>query len=448
MSVINTHIVVLHKIEDAMALLEKRSAIYSDRPIMPIYELLGMGSGSSLLPYGNRWRKHRRVFQEVLRKDRTPLYHHTMTEKVHILLGELLNEPEDFIEQCKWVASSFVLSATFAYNVPPERKNDPIIDTADAAGKLLTELIVPGRTLINAFPILGRIPPWVPTAYTQRLAAAAKQSVAQYKTEPFNYVKRKMAGDGSEDCMLADILKTREERGSATYDDDTLEDVMGTMYLAGAETVQSVQITLILSLAIHTEQQRKAQAEIDSVVGTDRLPTFDDRASLPYVEALFREIQRWRPVAPLGFVHTTVRDDTYNGFYIPRGTLVIPNVWAMTRDASKYHDPESFVPERFFNPNGTLNDDTIGYGFGFGRRICPGRHVAESILWLELACILSTFSISKAKDENGSEIDISPDAFLDAYITHPLPFKCSIVPRSKQTETLIHSAASNARRAR
>ena len=85
-------------------------------------------------------------------------------------------------------------------------------------------------------------------------------------------------------------------------------------------------ITAVFSLVLHPEAQKKAQAEIDQVVGQDRLPTFEDRASLPYVEALYREIQRWRPVTPLGFPHATVKDDVYKGYYIPSGELIY--LWA------------------------------------------------------------------------------------------------------------------------
>ena len=80
---------------------------------------------------------------------------------------------------------------------------------------------------------------------------------------------------------------------------------------------------LVFSLVLHPEAQKKAQAEIDQVVGHGRLPTFDDRSSLPYVEALYREIQRWRPVSTLGFPHTTIKGDVYKGYYIPKGVLLL-----------------------------------------------------------------------------------------------------------------------------
>ena len=74
-------------------------------------------------------------------------------------------------------------------------------------------------------------------------------------------------------------------------------------------------------MALHPVQQRQAQEEIDRVLGTGRLPTFEDRASLSYVEAFLRETLRWRLVFPQGVAHTTIEEDMYNGFYFPKGNI-------------------------------------------------------------------------------------------------------------------------------
>lgn len=156
----------------------------------------------------------------------------------------------------------------------------------------------------------------------------------------------------------------------------------------------------------YPEAQKKAQDEIDAVIGTHRLPTWEDRPSLPYVEALYREVMRfvfspllcharsdlvtcrWHPVTPIGVPHATLEDDIYNGNFIPKGTAVVANIWfvqlqtcivisshvymrtyrAMTHNENAYPDPYSFKPERFFTSDGTLNDDDTILAFGFGRR--------------------------------------------------------------------------------
>ncbi|KAM6489999.1 Cytochrome P450 [Amanita muscaria] len=181
-SAFNTRLVVLHKMEDAIALLEKRSSIYSDRPILPIIELLGMDFSTGILPHQDRWRRHRRVFQEAFRKDRIASYHHIITEKVHLFLGELLKDPSNFSNHCKWLAASLTFGVTFGYEVAPGQIHDRFIEVADLATKTTTELMVPGRTILNVLPFLGRIPSWVPGASTQRLCARVKEALGQYKT--------------------------------------------------------------------------------------------------------------------------------------------------------------------------------------------------------------------------------------------------------------------------
>ncbi|KIL54000.1 hypothetical protein M378DRAFT_93279, partial [Amanita muscaria Koide BX008] len=155
----------------------------------------------------------------------------------------------------------------------------------------------------------------------------------------------------------------------------------------------------------------KAQEEIDNVVGSYRLPSYEDRPSLPYVEALYREVHRWRPVTPNGAPRATVRDDVYKGYFIPKGNN---SSTAITRNEDKYPDPDSFNPERFLSLDGTLTDDTVSYVFGFGRRTCPGRYMADKVVWLMIVSVLATFNISKARDEEtGNEIGVDPDAYTD-----------------------------------
>jgi len=80
-------------------------------------------------------------------------------------------------------------------------------------------------------------------------------------------------------------------------------------------------------MTLYPEVQRKAQEEIDGVVGTDRLPSFQDRQNLPYVDAIVKEVLRWHPVAPMGIPHMTTEDDVYEGYLIPKGALLLPNIW-------------------------------------------------------------------------------------------------------------------------
>ena len=145
-----------------------------------------------------------------------------------------------------------------------------------------------------------------------------------------------------------------------------------------------------LAMSLYPEVQQKAQSEIMEVVGRDRLPEITDRDTLIYVNALVKECLRWMPIAPLGVAHTTTVDDEFRGYFIPKNTVLLPNIWydsnshdfqysvpsltlnhrACMHDPEVFEHPEEFRPERFIH-NGKLNPgpvDPSDYVFGFGRR--------------------------------------------------------------------------------
>ena len=80
-------------------------------------------------------------------------------------------------------------------------------------------------------------------------------------------------------------------------------------------------------MAMYPDVQKKAQAELDTVIGSGRLPEFADSGSLPYVNSLIKEVHRWHPVLLIGIPHRSVAHNQYQGYDIPAGSIVIPNVW-------------------------------------------------------------------------------------------------------------------------
>ncbi|KIL66896.1 hypothetical protein M378DRAFT_160436 [Amanita muscaria Koide BX008] len=433
----NTHIVVLNTMEDIVELLEKRSTNYSDRPSLKIFDIMGASEMTGFLDYGPALKAHRRLMDESLKKDVLPSYLHIFSGKVHLLLDQFLRKPDLFREHIGELGASVTMAIAFGYDVTPGVQ-DRFVEPAEFALNAGLDLAIPGRTLLSAFGFLCYIPPWIPGASTQRLCVDVKEATMLTREGPYQYVKQKMDSGTSKDCVLARVLKRDSDDLGFIEDKELLKDIMASFYFAGMKI--SV-VNFILAMVSHPDAQRKAQEEIDSVTGSRRLPSYEDRSSLPYVEALYREVLRWRPVIPTSLPHATTKDDVYKGYYIPKGTIVLPNIWAISRNEDKYSNPDSFNPERFFNPDGTLNDDTVGYAFGFGRRICPGRYMADRVVWLVIANVLATFNISKSHDETGNEIDIDLDAYTDGASSRPLPFKCSIIRRSEQVESLIRNAS-------
>ena len=139
--------------------------------------------------------------------------------------------------------------------------------------------------------------------------------------------------------------------------------------MSPSQTISAVQ-TFFMAIVRHPEVQAKAQAELDTIVGSTRLPTFEDRSSLPYITAIAKESIRWQSIAPLGIPPRSFEDDEFNGYFIPKGSAVIANLYAFSQDERVYPDPENFNPERFIK-DGKMNSgvqDPSTFTFGYGRR--------------------------------------------------------------------------------
>ncbi|KAF8891875.1 cytochrome P450, partial [Infundibulicybe gibba] len=171
----------------------------------------------------------------------------------------------------------------------------------------------------------------------------------------------------------------------------------------------------MLAMLHYPEVQSRAQAELDNVIGTSRLPDFGDKTSLPYLNAVLSEALRWYPITPMAIPHYTTQCDVYNGYFIPEGTTVLGNVWAILHDETIYPEPFKFNPERFLGDEKPPDPAEIG-AFGFGRRICPGRHLAINSVWLAIAYILATFDLKRALDANGVEEDAPPIEYTDGVV--------------------------------
>jgi len=169
------------------------------------------------------------------------------------------------------------------------------------------------------------------------------------------------------------------------------------------------------------EVQRRAQAELDTVVGRDRVPTFADAPRLPYVSAVIKEVLRWRPSVPLGLPHATTEDDWYEGMFIPKGTICIPNAWHCNHDRAIFgDDADEFRSERHLDERGELlagpvETNQAGHiTFGFGRRICVGKELATDALFINTAFMLWAANFERARDENGNEAPLDVDTLVDA----------------------------------
>ncbi|SJL18707.1 related to cytochrome P450 CYP2 subfamily [Armillaria ostoyae] len=426
--------VVINSAQAAEDLFEKRSGNYSDRPDFTMMKLAGWDFNLGFMRYSNRWRTHRRMFHQYFQPRAVPAYYPVQLKATSVLLKQLLKSPDAFAHHIRHHAGSIIMKTVYGYDVDPN--GDRFVELVDRAQESIHAVGNVGAFLVDYIPILKYLPRWMPGAKFLRLARAWRKDVEEMAEEPFKYTTESVAKGFAPPSLVSENLTKTEALENAAH----LEIVRNTAavaFSAGADTTVSAVLSAILAFLLYPEIQAKAQAEVDTVIGHGtRLPNFDDRPQLPYINAIVLEVLRWNPVVPLGVAHRSMKEDVYRGYYIPAGTTVIGNAWAMLHDEKDYPNPLVFDPDRFIPQDGKEAQPEPTVAFGFGRRTCPGRYLALNTTWIAIASMVSTLSFSKAVDSEGRVIEPS-STYTSKFVSLPLPFECRIKARSAAAQALL-----------
>ncbi|KAF9223388.1 cytochrome P450 [Gyrodon lividus] len=428
--------VILNSERVIKALVEQRSSIYSDRPVIRTTSLFGLDFNTAHLPYSGTWGAHQRMFCQTLNSRAIQQYHPLLVTKGRVLLQNLQDAPEGFIDHLRTLSASVIMAITFGYDVVP--KNDRFAAPIDELISIAVLMTPERAALLNALPQLRYLPSWFPGAELQRLALRCRELSVKVGHAPFQFVKDCLSNDIKNRSMVAELLKqeTTGDQDRASYEQD-IKDCTASGFLAGFDSMHSALVAFVMAMVLHPHVQDRAHAELDRVVGQDRLPTFSDRASMPYIDAILRETLRWGSLVPLAAPHLAAKDDVFEGHRIPRGSLVILNLWGMAKDEDTFPDPEAFRPERYLNEEGDLvPGGPSSLFFGYGCMACPGRYLADASTWLASVFMLSTFKFGKAIGPAGYEIDVFPK-FARGIAIRPRPFVCRITLRAEKSRELF-----------
>ncbi|KAG1784606.1 cytochrome P450 [Suillus plorans] len=446
-SVLGRHIIVLNSVKTAMEMMDRKSIVYSDRPILPMSgELVGWKDSLFFLSYGDRLRQQRKNLHRVIgSRAAVGVYNEVGEVETRRFLQRVVVKPDRLQEHVRHTVGAVILRISHGYEV--KENNDPFVDLANRVTAHGSQATAPGAFMVDILPFLVKVPAWFPGAGFKRIAREWHETLEEMVSAPHKFVKDQMVAGIAPVSFTSNLL----EGGDLSAEEEHVVKWSAfSINAGGTDTTVSAIYSLFLAMTLFPDVQKKAQAEIDAVVGPDRLPSFADRDSLPYTEALVKEVLRWNVVLSTGFPHCVAEDDIHNGYYIPKGSLVLPNIWFMLNDPQTYTNPSQFNPERFLAKDGNEPEmDPRTVCFGFGRRICPGissshqltnsLHLADASIWITTAMSLAVFDISKVV-ENGVEIipEVEP---LPGTASHPKPFKCSIKPRSATALELVEQDA-------
>ncbi|EMC98771.1 hypothetical protein BAUCODRAFT_120072 [Baudoinia panamericana UAMH 10762] len=410
-------IIVLSDRHAVKELLDKKSSISSDRPTSVLrQELLTGGDHLLWMDATPEWRLLRKLIHADLTEGKckqlhAPLQHAESVQMLH----DMLQTPSDWRRHIERFTNSIVLCIVYGIRSP------------SIHGKYLQrfEKLLGNWAAINAF---GATPPvdvipalkWVPERFLgnwiSRATVVHDEMRALYDGL-HELVLRRRERTGPMNSVIDRLL---DQQGTTSLTRHQISNLAGVTMKGGSDTSAAVLASFVLAMILHPAIRKKAQAEIDAVIPEDRLPDDTDYDRLPYIMSIIKETQRWRPIVGVGVPHQLSEDLWVEGKMLPKGSMLLLNVWGLHHDQSMYANPAEFDPDRYrgwisFSAEYANSADPgkrDHFAYGNGRRLCPGIHLAERNLFHVVSKMLWAFDIEMAVDTKTGQ-PIVPDSSVE-----------------------------------
>ncbi|XP_064201330.1 cytochrome P450 2U1-like isoform X1 [Anguilla rostrata] len=401
-------VVILTGYEVIKDALINRADVFSDRPDFPIITMITKRRGIVFAPYGSVWRQQRKFCHTTLRNfGLSKLNLESCVQELGVVTSELRKLSRgvggvDLAPLISTAVSNVICSICFGRRFDHrDREFRTMLDLMDRGMEMIADR---SAVLINIFPWLYYAPfgifkemRKVETDITVFLKAIiAQHSSSLDPDNPKDLI----------DMYLVQAARRREKVGAeeTSFSEDYLFYVISDLFVAGTDTTTNTILWIFLYMCIYPQVQETVQAEIDSVVGADRPLSLEDKASLPFTEATIMEVQRMTAVAPLAIPHMASQTTVFRGYTIPKGTVILPNLWSVLRDPSVWEDPDTFNPGRFLNEDGQILRRECFVPFGIGnitssRRVCVGEQLAKMELFLIFSSLMQAFTFRLPEDQ-------------------------------------------------
>ncbi|KAG2355861.1 hypothetical protein BDR07DRAFT_1301895 [Suillus spraguei] len=378
-------IVIIGRYKAAIDIMENQGRILADRPRLVAGEILVRGLTVGLSRAGDRLRRKRRALHTHLQPKSAETYQPLQMSQAKTVILSILDDPLNFQDHVATYAVATTMRIAYGTTTPVSVTDPEIMEARQLIRKIGT-VLRHGYYLADSIPWLKYLP-W----YAPELRDEYERTKRLY-TDQLNRVRQQLSNEDIAPSFSKHILENRHLYGLTEIEMAYLSGVFSS---AGIETTAVAICTVLTVAARFPEEQAKVQAELDSVIGRGEAPTFADKSSLPRLEAFISEALRWRPLAAEGLPHRTTEDICLQENYcIPAGTTVTGNHWAISRDPDVYPEPDAFKPERWIDDQGHLRDDLTFFVYGFGRRVCPGQHVANRSVFINSLLMLWAFELS------------------------------------------------------
>ncbi|KAG2049584.1 cytochrome P450 [Suillus hirtellus] len=357
--------VIIGRYKAAVDIMEKQGRALADRPrLIAAGDILSRGLNLGFCRVGDRLRRMRRVLHTHFQPKSAEMYEPLQISQARTLILNILDDPSNFQNHATTYAAATILKAAYG-KTSPTSATDP--------------------------------------ECAQALIGDDYKRATRLYTDQLNRVKLQMQRNEDIGPSFSRYLL---ENGHI-YDLTEMEMayLAGSFFGAGTETTATAICTVLMAAAHFPEEQAKVQSELDAVIGRERAPTFADKPSLPRLEAFISEALRWRPLVPFGFPHRTAEDVIWASPFEKTIAFPLELRCSATIDPEVYPEPDAFKPQRWIDDEGRLRDDLAFFVYGFGRRVCPGQHVANKSVFINSLLMLWAFQLSldatKPQDDMG-----------------------------------------------
>ncbi|KAM0293698.1 hypothetical protein HYE67_007906 [Fusarium culmorum] len=442
-SVLGQPLIIIHDREAAHYLFDKSSGKSSGRPSANFGgRLCGFDKILSLQQYGDTFKRHRKlVHRQMGTRAGAAKFRQIQDVESHRFLLRSLDNPGNLMEHIRKEAGGVILKATYGYSIEPH-KPDPLVRLVEFMVEGISIVVVPMKFAVDFLPWLEYLPECLPGMSFKGRARQWRNILNNTIEAPYQFVQQQMAKGIQCESYVSSLLTQEKLKGNGndTLDETYEADIKRTaaiMYAGGADTTVSTIQSFILAMMVYPEVLKKAQAEIDNVIGPDRLPGFEDRENLPYINGMVKESLRWMPAVPMGAAHKADDDIYYGDLCIPKGSFLLPNVWWFLHNPETYRDPERYDPDRYLEPRNEPDPDSNCWGYG--RRICPGRLLADESIFIVIARVVAAFDIEKDVDERGNTIEPKVEFTTEGALSRPVDYPYRIKPRNAKCVDLIRA---------
>ncbi|XP_078621661.1 cytochrome P450 2U1-like [Branchiostoma floridae x Branchiostoma japonicum] len=418
-------VVVLNGYAAVKDALVDRSELFASRPQNYLFDFVtSFGKGISSAQWGKAFKQKRRFASTILRilgvKEGMGSIEEKIREETDCLCNKVSQyegQPFDPEGDLQVTIANVICSTAFGSR----------FDYGDERFKKLGEavLIIVDRLgagqIINVFPFLRFVPGVNKSLrdvskYNAKIHAFLWDEISRHR----HNLDRENPRDFLDFCLVE--LEKREK-----VEDFTEEQAMCLTYeffIAGVDTLTNTMQWCLLYMVLYPDVQKKVQSELDVAVGGAQ-PALSHRAQLPYTEATLMEVQRMRPVGPLGLPHATTQDVTVGVFDLPAGVKILTNLHSLHMDPAYWPDPDRFDPERFLDAEGkVINKPKSFMPFSGGRRLCLGEQLAKMELFLLFSSLLQNFTF---KSPEGAPV-LSAEGILRITLAPP-SYKICAIPR-------------------